>query len=83
MQSHGGNIKKYNCIVRFLRTPVALQSENQAVQKKAHDHDETVVVNLVCNIFAITVVLSTPVTRHPLALPRQGAQTIRSHGNFV
>ena len=36
MQSHGGNIKKCDCIVRFfLHTPVALQSENQALQKNA------------------------------------------------
>ena len=79
----GATLRNTTALSVFLRTPVALQSENQAVQKKAHDHGETVVVNPVCNIFAITVVLSTPVIRHPLALPRQGAQTIQSQGNFV
>ncbi len=42
MQSHWGNIKNCDCIARFfLRARIALQSENQAAQKNAHDHGET------------------------------------------
>ena len=41
MQSHGGNIKKCDCIGRFfLCTRVARQSENHAVQKNADDHGD-------------------------------------------
>ena len=41
MQSHGGNIKKCDCIGRFfLCTRVVQQSENHAVQKNADNHGD-------------------------------------------